>query len=186
MPDTIITDNVDTYLKSTLDRNLNKKLGSIELEMTAPGQDGLKEWKQWLPISSKVTDEEIKEFEVSIGYKLPGDYKLFLKHKHFYDLYIAEASFCSHAVNKWQASLTKFMLEEYPKKFLFDKGYLPFANWSDWGCLCFDTNRGFLSENYPVVLWDHEVADWNENFSSNFKTLLKKLDKEHQKMQAGE
>lgn len=177
MADNIITDIIDTYLQKLVDSDINSLPGKIEPEMRPSGHDDQKEWQKWIPIPSRVIDEEITEFEGRIGHKLPSDYIRFLKHKHFYELAIAEATFCSHPVNTWRASLTEMVYNGYPREFLIDKGYIPFANWSDWGYLCFDTNRNFLSADYPIVLWDHETADQVDDFSSDFKTLLKKLDK---------
>jgi hypothetical protein len=66
----------------------------------------------------------------------------------------------------------------YPREFLIDQGYIPFADWSDWGMLCFDTNRRDTNYEYPIVLWDHERWDEYEPFSDNFSELLLKLDSE--------
>jgi len=157
---------------------LNRRPAKIDPLMADPNQDPTEEWRIWFPIDSKVSDNEIAEFEMQIGHKLPSDYIIFLKYKHFYELNISEASFCKHPVNTWRRELVKMIYEGYPKEYLIDKGLIPFADWSDWGLLCFDTNRNFLSANYPIVLWDHEIADWNKDFCISFKSLIKKLDKD--------
>ncbi|WP_199563195.1 hypothetical protein [Runella aurantiaca] len=90
---------IDTYLKKWVDIELNKLPGQIETEMSDPNQDKNEEWRIWLPIDSKVTDSEIEEIEGRIRHIFPDDYKAFLKHKHFYELQIFEASFCEHPVN---------------------------------------------------------------------------------------
>lgn len=35
----------------------------------------------------------------------------------------------------------EMIFDVYPTEFLIEKGYVSFAEWSDWGLLCFDTNR---------------------------------------------
>lgn len=174
-----IKDIVDKHLNDWIDIELNKLSNeAIEKEMADPSQNPNDEWKTWLPIDSRVTDAEIKEYEDKIEYPLPESYRTFLKHKHFYELNIAEASFCSHPVNLWKSKLIEMVFEGYPRKHLIDKGYIPFAAYSDWGLLCFDTNVKKSENEYPVVLWDHEEADKVESVSENFLELMVKLNKE--------
>lgn len=181
MKEQTIKNIVDFYLKRCIDNELNILPIKIEPEMADPNQDKNEEWQTWLPIDSKVTDAEIDEMENRIGYKFPNDYKTFLKHKHFYELQISEASFCEHPVNTWRASLSEMIFDGYPTEFLIDKGYIPFINWSDWGLLCFDTNRSQDDNNYPIVLWDHEMAEEFQDQYQDFYDLVIKLDEEERK-----
>lgn len=181
MKEQTIKNIIDNYLKKWVDIELNKLPGQIETEMSDPNQDKNEEWRIWFPIDSKVTDSEIEEIEGRIGHIFPDDYKFFLKHKHFYELQIFEASFCEHPVNTWRASLTEMIFDGYPREFLIDKGYIPFINWSDWGLLCFDTNRNQVDKNYPIVLWDHETAEEFQDQYQNFYDLIIKLDEEERK-----
>lgn len=169
---------INTHLKIWQELKLNKIPGQIESEMSDPNQDPTEEWRIWFPIDSKATDEEIEKVEKRIGSKLPDDYKTLLKHKHFYDLHISEASFCRHPVKTWTSKLTEMIFESYPTEYLTEKGYIPFADWSDWGLLCFDTNRGKTDNNYPIVLWDHETPDQVEDQYRNFFDLIINLDLE--------
>ena len=176
-----IKDIIDTYLKKWVDLELNKLPGQIETEMSDPSQDKKEEWRIWFPIDSKVTDDEIEEIEGRISYKLPDDYKIFLKHKHFNELHISEVSFCRHPVNTWIAKLTEMIFDGYSTEYLIEKGYIPFADWSDWGLLCFDTNRNKENNNYPIVLWDHETADQVQDEYKDFYDLITNLDLEEKK-----
>lgn len=169
---------VDKHLADWIDKGLNFSMKNIEPEMADPNQGSADEWKRWVPIQSKVTDVELDKLEKAIGYPLPESYRTFLKHKHFYELHIGEASFCSHVVNELQSSLTDLVFNSYPREFLIDKGYIPFADWSDWGMLCFDTHSSVDGYEYAVVLWDHESWDEFTPFAGDFVSLIMKLDQE--------
>ncbi|WP_347217920.1 SMI1/KNR4 family protein [Chryseobacterium sp.] len=166
-----IEEIVDRTLNFWIDHELNQLPCDIEAEMLAPDQAN-EEWKFWLPIKSTITDAELQEFETETGFAFPDDFKTFLKHKHFYELQISEVSFCSLPVNTWRTSLREMMFETYSREFLFDKGYVPFAVYSDWGLLCFDTHN-----NNAIVRWDHEIEDSFEYQYKNFYELLTEISK---------
>lgn len=166
-----IKEIIDRALSFWIDHELNQLPCDIEKEMLAPDQSD-EEWKFWLPVESTVTDCELLEFEKETRFVFPEDFKTVLKHKHFCELQISEISFCSHPINSWRASLREMMVETYPREFLFDKGYVPFATYSDWGLLCFDTHN-----NNAIVRWDHEVEDTFEYQYKNFYELLIEISK---------
>lgn len=178
MKEQLIKNIISSHLEKWVEMGANKLSTQIETEMSDINQDMSEEWRTWFPVNSKVTDEEIIELENRIGYKFPEDYKTFLKHKHFYELQISEISFCEHPVNSWRASLTEMIFDGYPKEFLIDKGYIPFANWSDWGMLCFDTNKNQDDKNYPIVLWDHELGNEVQYQYENFYDMIEKINQE--------
>lgn len=177
-----IKKTVDTYLQVFIEADMNKLPDEIEIEMADLNQDPEEEWRIWLPIDSKVTDTEIDNFEEQLGYKLPSDYKVFLKYKHFYELRISEASFCKHPVNKWRDHLKEMIFNGWPHEYMFNKGFIHFADWSDWGALCFDTNRNSSNNDYPIVLWDHDRPLEIQDVSPSFFDLIIKLDNEHREM----
>ena len=166
---------IDEYLKELTDLQLNKLPTKIVTEMADPNQDENEEWRIWNPVKSQVTDIEIEEFESRLGHKLPKSYIKFLKYKHFYELQISECSFCEHPLGIWRASLSEMIFNEYPRELLLDKGKIPFANWSDWGLLCFDTNNKHTNNEYPIVLWDHEMFDEFEPKYINFEAMINEL-----------
>jgi hypothetical protein len=186
MADPLIEGIIDNHLNMLIEPGLNIAYTDIEPEMLTSTHENGDAKKFWLPIPSKVTDEEILAFEARLGHKLPTDYIAFLKYKHFYELSISEASFCAHPVNTWQASLSRMIFEGHSRKYLLDRALIPFANWSDWGLLCFDVNRNFFTARYPIVLWDHETPDWHEDFCISFRSLIKKLDADDKKSRAEE
>ena len=71
------------------------------------------------------------------------------------------------------------IFDGWPKDWLLDKGRLPFANWEDWGLLCFDVSKGLVDGEYPVILWDHDRPEEVKPMSDNFKSLLQFLDNNH-------
>lgn len=168
---------IDKHLDRLVSIELNKLHIPIQKEMEDPNQKKDDEWKTWLPIKSTVSNLDIADFESTIGFKLPESFKTFLKHKHFYELQIGECTFCEHPVNTWRASLSQMIFDGYPRDFLIDKGRIPFANWSDWGLLCFDTTLKSVDNNYPIVLWDHERSDDFEIVYKDFQSMLIELEK---------
>ncbi|UHO38485.1 SMI1/KNR4 family protein [Chryseobacterium capnotolerans] len=166
-----IEEIIDRTLNFWVENKLNQLPGDIEDKMLAPDQPD-EEWKFWLPVTSTITDDELHEFEAEAGFTFPEDFKIFLKYKHFYELQISEVSFCSLPVSSWRASLREMMFETYPREFLFDKGYVPFAIYSDWGLLCFDTHN-----NNAIVRWDHEDQDSFEYQHQSFYELLTDISK---------
>ncbi|MFT3679915.1 MAG: SMI1/KNR4 family protein [Ferruginibacter sp.] len=170
---------IDRHLQNWIDKKLNALPVKIEFEMTNPVEAVDHEgWQKWYPVDSTVTDTEIEELESQLNARLPVSYKLFLKHKHFYDLYISEARFSGHEIRNWKQHRVDMIFNGYPAEFLIDRGYIPFADWSDWGLLCFDTNQPAAENDYPIILWDHEYWDQYEPFSDNFQSLLVKLNAE--------
>ncbi|MDR2237518.1 MAG: SMI1/KNR4 family protein [Chryseobacterium sp.] len=167
-----IEEIVDRTLRFWIENAANQLPCDIEKEMLAPDQP-VEEWKFWLPVKSTVTDAEISEFEAETGFVFPNDFKTFLQHKHFYELQMSEVSFCSHPINTWRASLREMMFETYPREFLFDKGYVPFALYSDWGLLCFDSHH-----HNAIVRWDHEDPETFEYQYENFYELMTGISKD--------
>lgn len=169
---------IEKYLNKWVEIDLNSlPMDDIAIEMSDPNQDKNEEWKTWFPIDSKVTEEEIKDYGKVIGYKFPKTYKRFLKYKHFYELHIYQYSFCSHPIKTWRDSLTQFIYDGYPTEFLIDKGKIPFASWSDWGVLSFDTENSIENNEYPVLLQDHEDALTFVKKYENFEKMIYELDK---------
>ena len=167
-----IEEIVDRTLSFWIENEINQLPCDIEEEMLAPDQPD-EEWKFWLPVKSTVTDAELQELEEETGFVFPEDFKTFLKHKHFYELQISEVSFCPHPVNTWRASLREMMFDTYPGEFFLDKGYVPFAFYSDWGMLCFDTHN-----HNAVVRWDHEDTGTFEYQYRGFCEMLTDISKD--------
>lgn len=170
---------VDRHLQLWIDNGLNACPVPIDPEMTMPNEPIDNEgWQKWFPIKSAIIDSDIDEIEKQLGFTLPTSYKAFLKYKHFYDLHISEAHFARLDIRNWKQNLLNMVYDNFPTEFLIDKGYIPFADWNDWGVLCFDTNGLTQNNDYPVILWDHDNWEEYQPFAENFEQLLIKLDNE--------
>lgn len=172
---------IDKHLQKWVDKGLNKLPVQIEIEMANPNEPMDEEgWQKWYPIDSTVTNSEIAGLEEQLKFRLPESYKIFLQHKHFYELYISDACFSGQEIREWKLHFFQRVFNGFPRELLIDKGYMPFADWSDWGQLCFDTNSSASENEYPIVRWDHDRWNEYEFFSENFQSLLLKLDTEDQ------
>jgi hypothetical protein len=171
---------VDRSLGSALEAGVNNWPSDVHPLMSdaQPSPYADEGYTNWLPIASTVTDEQLASVEALIGYQLPTDYKAFLQYKHFYELLIGQAEFFAHAAGDWMDSLLSEYQLNQPASPLH-KNLIPFASWGGTGdLLCFDVSRNNESCDYPVVVWDHESADYFEDFSLNFSHLLVQLDAE--------
>lgn len=146
--------------------------------LTAQYQDMVSESNElgttWKPISSTVTDKQLDELEKTIGYPIPASFRDFLKYKHFVELHIGEVTFFSHPSSDWQKFILEPIFNGYPTEHLIDKGLMPFADYSDWGYVCFDLKNMNNNES-KVFLWDHEQADDIELIYPNFDSMILKI-----------
>ena len=175
----MISKIVDKHIELHRKRGLNFTMDVIPSEMVDKGELEDIENTYWKPIDSTLGDDDISAFESVLGHRLPLSYIIFLKHKHFFNLDIGSCWFCPHPLNYWSKPLHEMIFDGWPKDWLLDKGRLPFANWEDWGLLCFDVSKGLVDGEYPVILWDHDRPEEVKPMSDNFKSLLQFLDNNH-------
>lgn len=173
-----------TVIKSIVDRNLagwaelglNKKSAPIcPLMIDKPVPFSTNSW-YWKPITSTVTSAQLTSFEIAIGYRLPEYYKVFLQHKHFYNLTIGTAYFFEHSADSWLKVLFENLHHGYPREDLIDKGFIPFAMHDYWALLCFDTNRNKECADYPIVVWNYEEPARHTDYCASFAELLPTLE----------
>lgn len=148
---------VDKSLLSLKDANLMFIPHSdMPIEMIDENVIKKNDWIPWKAIPSKVTDDDITILENKINLKYPELYKDFLKYKHFYDLEnINDIIFFKHCVRDWRSDLLENYFEYWEPDEIIKKGFIPFANYSDWGVVCFDTNR-MINDDCPIIMFDHE------------------------------
>jgi hypothetical protein len=171
---------IKEIIDSSLDYWMKEEINSFPGDVPDDMRTGIVEddWVYWKPTNSNVTDDEITAFEEDLGFKLPMELVLIIKYKHFIELHIGEVEIFPMPSHGWQLSISKGIYNSWPSKFLIDKGYLPFAMYSDWGLWCFNLNDKHEDGIYPIYLWDHEDA---ENFQFVAPTLKLALNNEYTK-----
>ena len=132
----------------------------------------------WLPIESTVTEKEISELEKLFRHQLPASFKYFLKQKHFIELYPEQnVSFFSLLPHDLVKTYKKIIDTYYWT--LLDTNYLPFANYGDWGVLCFNANIMSSTYDYEIVILDHDDEYQNREFyATNFLSMFDQFDKQ--------
>jgi hypothetical protein len=83
-------------------------------------------------------------------------------------------SLFSHPAGTWKVSITKAVFGGCPKELLIEKGYLPFADYSDWGLLCFCVRKPNSEGEYPIYRWDHEQPEKFEFFAPDLRSALER------------
>lgn len=138
------------------------------------------EYSFWVPIKSSTTQDEISSLEKLLKHQLPGSYKYFLLQKHFIELHLGGGPrFFSHIPNKLVSTFSKILKTYYSD--LIKKNYLPFADFGDWGVLCFNANNVTPDNDYEIVILDHEdgynkPTAYAKSFIDMFNLLETELD----------
>jgi len=130
----------------------------------------------WKAIPSLISDKEIEEFENTIKVKLPNSFKEYLKYKNFYSLFNLNDvwMFCPLVPDVWSEKILKETFDGYPREYIYDKGLIPFADFSDWGLTCFNTTRRLENGEFEIVMWDHERPDETEHLANSIYELFEK------------
>lgn len=171
-----ISQIIDKYLNRLIKVGLNCWPIDVEDEMkTQPEEKGF-DMDYWKPIPSSVTENDLISLEKQIGYPLPSSYKDFLQYKHFYELVIDQCSIYSHPIRHWKNNILEEIFNGYPREELIDKGLIPFANWSDWSLVCFDTNTSNNDNNYPVIIWDDRQSPKTFLIAEDFESFIIQLE----------
>lgn len=161
---------IDRSLERWVAEHLNYLPMAIPPDMaTGQMQD---DWSCWLPIDSSVTPEELALLEQELQVAFPPQYRSLLQHKHFMELHVGEVGFFSHPSTGWQDSIKKHVLKGWPREWLLDKGFLPFAEYSDWGLWCFSTREVDPFGEYAVYLWDHDRPEKFQRVASTLESAL--------------
>lgn len=136
----------------------------------------------WLPIQSNISDDEISALEFLLGHALPASFKFFLKQRYFMELHLAKNVDVDFFSNK-PGLLVKEFKEKIDKFYetLPPRNYLPFANYGDWGVLCFDANVKKPDNDYEIVVLDHddgyqEKEPYAKSFIAMFELFNVELD----------
>ncbi|AHM63200.1 putative glucan synthasis protein [Flammeovirgaceae bacterium 311] len=162
---------------------------NMPAEMVDRSKTPSNDWIPWKAVPSQVTNADIQEIEAKIGLKLPEPYVVFLKYKHFYDLdNPKEITFFRHCIRDWKRELYNNYFDSWEPEEIIGKGYIPFGDFSDWGIICFNTNKRVNSNNdCEIVRIDHELLYNNpvpkDRLYASFIDMIKDLSEEQKKNQ---
>ncbi|MFY7669480.1 SMI1/KNR4 family protein [Tenacibaculum sp. MEBiC06402] len=168
----IIDETLDKMAKEEIlmkkpDPNMPKEM----LDLSIPQDD---DWKPWKPIESTFSNSDIDKIEQLIGIELPLSYRELLMYKHFYELDIPDyaVNFHQNLPDKNLEGFKETFFEYYDSEFLIKKGLIYFADFQDYGLLCFDSNEKRENNEYPIVYVDHEELTTKHHYSDNLKELM--------------
>lgn len=171
------------WLYKIIDKSL-LEMSKSDVLMMVPGQipelmlddtrDELSGWTGWKSIPSTITDLNIEKFELEIGKALPQSYKLFLKYKHFMNLNIPDKMihFPGIVLGEELSFLKENISNILEPELIIGKGYIYFADFEDFGMLCFNTNVKAKNNEYPIVYIDNDNLEEIHLYADNFKALL--------------
>ncbi len=155
--------------------------GQIPVAMQDDTKPVTDDWLPWKPIASTVSASDISELEQVISSRYPKLYVEFLQYKHFCELWpVAEITFFGHEIDSWKEELLSHYQKSWLPEKLIGQGLIYFANYSDWGIVCFNTNEQ-RSDDYdcPIIMIDHELLFDNpvpkKTLYSSFSEMMKSL-----------
>jgi len=165
----------DTFERMSLEKHsMSVPDHDMPIEMRDHSIEKESDWIGWKPIKTNLTLNDFKSFELAIGFNLPSSYKYFLSYKYFYKLNLINPSinFPTNLPEEGFDSLKEFMFGFSDGKELFEKGYLYFADFYDYGYLCFNANKEQENHEYEILYFDHEEIETPHLYCENFKKLL--------------
>ena len=150
---TVITSAVD----NSLDFVGNHLRGLVHGVYTVPDymvddtkQTETSDWCYWKPLMAEVSEADFTGYEKLTGINLPASYKAFLGCKYFIELNFGhEVNFFRHTKSWVSNNLEN--INQWGTEVTTEKGLLPFADYSDWGLICFDVNRAYEDNEYDIV-----------------------------------
>lgn len=148
---------IDSYLSMLLERGLNwYPAHVVPQDMRASEVDEEEGLVAWKPVPASFDKTDIAKLEAAIDAPLSHQFLGLLSYKHFLELHLGDMWLFAHPSRGWQDALYDQVFRGHPRELLFDKGFLPFAGWSDWGLYCFCLHEKNASGEYAVYQWDHD------------------------------
>ena len=112
----------------------------------------------WKPTPANISQANFLAYENKIGFTLPDTYKDFLSYKYFISLNFGhEAIFFRHT-SSWAEDYYE-IIENYGFENILERGLIPFANDTDQGLFCFDTNNVLFDNEYRIVTYDKNFEE---------------------------
>lgn len=173
-------DWLEVLVDASLERMIKGKIlmrhpdPNMPQEMIDPNIPKQDDWIGWRPISSNITDLELDDLELKIGKQLPQSFRHLLKYKCYYELKMEDRSFSllNNLPGRTIIELEKGILKNFYPSCLIQLGYIYFADFHDFGLLCFDANSIEENHEYPVVYFDHEDLTTVHYYAKNLRDLL--------------
>lgn len=129
--------------------------------------------KMWKVTENAVSDEQILKLEKELSITLPKSYKMYLKYKHYYEIFRDLNIFLyPKPIHSWYNILLKKNIDN--KEIILDKGYFAIGRFSDYGEIALKLNNNDNEEG-EVVMFDHETGEADEILSENFISLLNSI-----------
>jgi hypothetical protein len=166
-----VQESIDKYFSHLLERNINCSPWAVPADM-ALGEADEEGLTQWRPIASRVTYAELKITEELLGVRISPQYASILQYKHFMELQVGDLNFFAHPSTGWRERIAAQVFRGHPRALLFDRGFVPFANWDDWGLYCFRIEEVQADSEYAVYRWDHDDPQQFERVSSDLYGAL--------------
>ena len=163
---------VDKALAQLRRFDLLRVPGEVPAAMRDPSIEPREGWSGWKAVPSTVADGDLDRLERETGLAYPPLYRDFLKYRHFLWLTEVGLRFESHPCNDWRERLRALYFEDWDPARILGRGLLPFGHESlmDAGPACFDTRRRREDGDCPVVFWDHDLTDTEEEIRPLFSS----------------
>ncbi len=163
---------VDKALEQLRRCDLLRVPGDVPAAMRDPAVPPRDGWCGWKAVASTVTDGDLDGLEQATGLAYPPLYRDFLRYRHFLWLTEVGLRFASHPCDDWRERLQALYFEDFDTARILGRGLIPFGHETlmDAGPVCFDTRRRREDGDCPVVFWDHDLTDTEEEFRPLFSS----------------
>lgn len=133
------------------------------------------DWVGWKPVPSTVSESDLDALESETRLKFPPLYRDFLRYLHFVELDCIGFRFERHMIHDWKEVLRKSYFSGWPRERILDVGLIPFGEEGqmDAGPTCFDTRNRLPDGDCPVVIWDHEWVESDQEIKPMFSSCTK-------------
>lgn len=153
---------------------------SIPKSMRDPGRrpdDEDKSFTCWKPLPSSVSKKDLRKLAAFLDRPLPPSYRYFLQQWHFVEIYMDQGNvkFFPNLPGKLTSKFRKIINKYYGYDKLPGRGFLPIADYGDWGVVCFDARQAAPDSDYPVVVLDHDDGYTDPlSYTANFLEMFER------------
>ena len=126
----------------------------------------------WKAIDNQISDEDISKLESKLNVILPLSYKIYLKYKHFYEIYWdLDVRLYPKPIHSWN----KILIEnnEELQEEILNKGYFAIGRYSDYGVIALKLTDDENKEG-EILLFDYETPE-TEVLAPNFIEFLNQI-----------